>query len=605
MICGSGSGSSRLDVSNCLISVPAGVGVWVYDDYADIHNITVDNVGTGFVCTNDVNPTIERCIVTDYADGSEYAYESVNAVYCIGDGNAPYDTGTQGTGSVIQEPLYCNESTKEYTLRVDSYGNPGNNASDELIGAYPVACMFGTLARTSEFKGNGTLYVPADVVIPSQKTLTLDEATTLKIRKPDSLSIVSDPNKVELVVSSGGTLNLLGAVGSEVVLTSNDESPAEGDWWGIKVNSGGTANIEYATITYSDYGIRYLSTTSGHISYSTFSDNAISDITAAVGDGSMGLTIDHNLVAVGGGKGIELSTDVSGLSITSNSIVGDEEDSYSGIFMGTFFAGQGTPFIGGNFIQTITSGYGIYAATAAPQVEQNEIQFCGYGVQTTGGTAFIGDAAESDSDNIIHQNFTGVRVDGGTAKLRYNQITDNWYGVVNRNTGDVDLGTSFSDKGYNTLTGNSSYCIDNDNSSVTVRAQGNYFGTCNPSPPTCWSGSVDTAYPLCSPPAGVDWTIEQVPTRFVLHGLSPNPMRGAGLITFSLPEASDKVEVRILDLGGRVVRDFGRLAAGPGRKEVAWDGRDKQGVAVVSGIYFIQVQAGNHKSEAVKALVVR
>jgi hypothetical protein len=271
-----------------------------------------------------------------------------------------------------------------------------------------------------------------------------------------------------------------------------------------------------------------------------------------------------------------------------------------------FYAADGEyPTLTGNFIQSFQSGYGIAAASAEPRIEQNEISYCNYGVHTTGRTALIGSASSSSSDNLIHDNYVGIRVDGGTAKIRNNQITNNWFGILNRNTGNADVGTSSSDQGKNTFSGNTNYCLENDNASVTLRAQGNYYGSCNPNPPTCWTGYVDTGNYLCQAPAGVEVAMESLPNRFMVHGLSPNPMHGAGRITFSLPAASDNVQVRILDLAGRLVRDFGRLSASAGKEEILWDGRDNQGADVVSGIYFIQVQADKHQSGAMKALVVR
>jgi uncharacterized protein DUF1565/flagellar hook capping protein FlgD len=591
-------------VSDCFISVPNGIGIDVETPKHEVAQCTIDDTKWGVMDLQ--GGVVRNSIATNCYQG--FTTTSTNkAEYCIG-WPAGYGFGpnSQGTTSVEQDPLYCGSG--QYTLRVDSYGNPGNNDSAELIGAFPVACMFGTLVRSAEYLGNGTLYVPGDVTIPSAKSLTLDAGTAVRMRTADSLEIGSDYGEVELIVNSGATLTISGTsgTGNQVSLTSNAASPAEGDWWGIQVNSGGTASIDYAILEYSDYGIRFQSRETGHISHSSFEYNTNYDIVAGSGSGTMALSIDHNSIGVGGGKGIELDSYVRGVTIEANSIIGDAPPVYSsqGINFGGFTNGE-YPTITGNFIQSFASGYGIFAAAAAPTIEGNEIESCGYGIQTKGGTALIGSATNSSSDNLIHQNFIGVRVKAGTAKIRNNQITDNWYGVVNDSVGNADLGTSSSDQGNNTFSGNSNHCIENDNGSVTLRAQGNYFGSCNPNPPTCWSGNVDTGNYLCQPPAGVDLAVEALPTRFALQGVFPNPMRGTGHIAFNLPAASDQVQVRVFDLAGRVVRDFGRFSAGPGKQEVAWDGLDDRGVPVVSGIYFIHVQAGNHQAGAAKALVMR
>jgi hypothetical protein len=62
---------------------------------------------------------------------------------------------------VVQDPLYCGlAGDEQYTLRVESYGNPANNGGHE-IGAFPVGCIFGTLAGTTST--GMELKVPRDI----------------------------------------------------------------------------------------------------------------------------------------------------------------------------------------------------------------------------------------------------------------------------------------------------------------------------------------------------------------------------------------------------------------------------------------------------------
>ncbi len=77
----------------------------------------------------------------------------------------------------------------------------------------------------------------------------------------------------------------------------------------------------------------------------------------------------------------------------------------------------------------------------------------------------------------------------------------------------------------------------------------------------------------------------------------PNPCNPETWIPYKL--ASDvEVEIRIYDLAGRLIRmlDIGQQSAGfytVKEKAAYWDGRNKSGEKVASGIYFYRIQAGD------------
>jgi trimeric autotransporter adhesin len=80
---------------------------------------------------------------------------------------------------------------------------------------------------------------------------------------------------------------------------------------------------------------------------------------------------------------------------------------------------------------------------------------------------------------------------------------------------------------------------------------------------------------------------EAVP-RLALLQSTPNPCRGATMVTFRLRE-STSVNLRILDSSGREVI---RLLSGPiqaGQTTLSWNGQDRRGQPVPSGIYYYQV----------------
>lgn len=82
-----------------------------------------------------------------------------------------------------------------------------------------------------------------------------------------------------------------------------------------------------------------------------------------------------------------------------------------------------------------------------------------------------------------------------------------------------------------------------------------------------------------------------LPTEFVLAQNRPNPFNPSTEISFSLPKPAEVTLVIYNVLGESVVTlAEGQRAAGT--HAVRWDGRDKNGRAVASGVYFYRLDAG-------------
>lgn len=102
-----------------------------------------------------------------------------------------------------------------------------------------------------------------------------------------------------------------------------------------------------------------------------------------------------------------------------------------------------------------------------------------------------------------------------------------------------------------------------------------------------------------------------VPASFVLEQNFPNPFSVRGesgnsitAIRFGLPQAS-AVTIKIFDLAGHEVATLLDRAELPaGRHQRVWDGRDTQGRAVASGIYFCRFMTGN-LARTIKLMVMR
>ena len=70
----------------------------------------------------------------------------------------------------------------------------------------------------------------------------------------------------------------------------------------------------------------------------------------------------------------------------------------------------------------------------------------------------------------------------------------------------------------------------------------------------------------------------------------PTPARGTVTLSLTLPRAGD-VALEVYDAAGRHVQTLVRGALPPGRHEVTWDGRGRDGGAAAPGLYFVRGRA--------------
>jgi hypothetical protein len=80
-------------------------------------------------------------------------------------------------------------------------------------------------------------------------------------------------------------------------------------------------------------------------------------------------------------------------------------------------------------------------------------------------------------------------------------------------------------------------------------------------------------------------------TKLALYQNEPNPFNPSTRIRFSLP-ARTRVLLRVYDVSGRLVRTLVEGVMDEGTKSVVWNGRNNEGRAVNSGVYFYTLQTG-------------
>jgi hypothetical protein len=95
-------------------------------------------------------------------------------------------------------------------------------------------------------------------------------------------------------------------------------------------------------------------------------------------------------------------------------------------------------------------------------------------------------------------------------------------------------------------------------------------------------------------PTGIgDINPGQLPKRYSLSQNYPNPFNANTQIIFALPK-SGHATLEIFNLLGQKVGTLVDEQLSAGTKIVSWDGRDKRGETVPSGIYFYQLRSGDY-----------
>ncbi len=116
-------------------------------------------------------------------------------------------------------------------------------------------------------------------------------------------------------------------------------------------------------------------------------------------------------------------------------------------------------------------------------------------------------------------------------------------------------------------------------------------------------GTTDSAWQYCGwniddieiwgiPSPGTGVAEGGLPLEAALLANFPNPFNPKTTIVYELPQRT-RVDLRIYDVSGRLVRVLEDSEVEPGRHAAEWDGRDGAGRRVASGVYFCRLDAGS------------
>jgi len=97
--------------------------------------------------------------------------------------------------------------------------------------------------------------------------------------------------------------------------------------------------------------------------------------------------------------------------------------------------------------------------------------------------------------------------------------------------------------------------------------------------------------------------IDIFPNQFLLLQNFPNPFNPVTFITYTVPNLS-YIHIFIYNLAGQEVHTLVSEMKAPGQYNVSWDGTDRLGNSVSSGIYFYELR-GNEFSEMRKMIFMK
>jgi len=86
---------------------------------------------------------------------------------------------------------------------------------------------------------------------------------------------------------------------------------------------------------------------------------------------------------------------------------------------------------------------------------------------------------------------------------------------------------------------------------------------------------------------------QNVPVAFGLFQNAPNPFNPSTIIRFDLT-GSTPVNLKVFDVSGALVATLWDDQLPGGHHQAVWHGRDDQGRAVPSGVYFYRIAAGRN-----------
>jgi hypothetical protein len=450
----------------------------------------------------------------------------------------------------------------------------------------------------------GTAFVPADRTVPASKTLTVSPGTVVRIAQTDASSGGADTLRVELNVE--GTLVADGTAASPIRFESWTPTTSE-DWVGFYFDSqSGGGTFDHCNISRAEYAIEsYVPLT---VTNTEIEDCRYAGVVSQAG----GALIESCALTDLGSYGIFLTTDTTVVRNTTVDNAG-----------GTAFHVQSnaaTTVRGSSFLN---SDKGFYHSGSTNFVDiDSSCVFNGNAIgvhfyQTAWGSNLRNSTINSNTStgvvcdashpvirwNTIRYNNTAISCTNVASPLiQENAIRNSTIGIMAGFDAEPNIGV-YPTTGGNTIAFSSGYHVKNYHVGYLVKAENNCWNMQEEDSTNCMPkagkiyGSVDTDHANCcevSQSALVQIIPTPTPEKTSVTGLTaivPNPFNPTTTIHYGLA-LQTTVEIRIYDVVGRFVRELVSGTKVAGNHAAVWDGTDRRGAQVASGVYFVKMAVG-------------
>jgi len=447
----------------------------------------------------------------------------------------------------------------------------------------------------------GDVFVLGDVTVPSGGTLVVNPGTNVKVFPLQDLATTEyDPGLVEFNVE--GTLVADGTAADPIVVKSWTEASNE-DWFGFYFdNASGGGTFDHCVISNAIYAIEsYVPVTVTNTEIS----NCFYGVFALAGALVQNCTLTDFKF-----HGIYL--DFGGASTVRNSII--DGANYCGLVKhpGTSVVVRNSQFKNCDVgLWGTGSGSVNVDSTCYFYSNENGIRLSNAGSSSTiraGGITYNTlDAIVCDNSshpliegNIFANNGGGIYCSNNSSPtIKANQIQSSGNAVTATTGANPDVG-HYSSSGFNSIAHTGMYVVNYTSNSVYAQNNcwDNDVSPCRP-PTNKFVGNVNRTNPICcefdtyeggeGDPPGPVAPFE--PTKANATGLVaivPNPFNPTTTIHYSLA-SQGHVELNIYDVAGRLVEELTRGTQSAGPHAAVWNGTDRQGSPVASGVYFVRM----------------
>lgn len=313
-----------------------------------------------------------------------------------------------------------------------------------------------------------------------------------------------------------------------------------------------------------------------------------------------GFTIQNGSASSGGGIGLYKSDVI----IKNNHIVNCSAETFGGGIAGWSSSFEASD----NLIEYNTAlyGAGIYnnsgynVAMKRNTISHNTADSIGGGIHTYVDNTTI-------RDNVISYNSAksggGVYCGGSvwlvSSSILLNTIHSNSAENVGAGIYCTNLTAELSIL-FNNIDNNNEYGIYNEDSSVIVDAEWNWWGDStgpyhpmtNPNGLGDWVSDYVDYEPWLNEPFGIEeFASTTTPSTFKLFQNMPNPFNRLTTIRYQVLIPCH-ITLKIFDMTGRLVHTLVNEPQGHGYYNIIWDRRDSSGKEVTAGVYFYIIKAG-------------